>query len=303
MFYEAAHINFLPIIRPLFYLNPTDQRLRDIDSLFTIGPHILVVVDIHPSATTVPESHHDPTELILASQTPDFDLSHAALDSTDQSATATSSLAEKNNIQCEVEMEDDDNDDDEIRKQKRINECTRIGERFPHDLLDRNEWVRLHLLDQNEDGNEPILPELYLRRSSLIPIHPLHQFVLPPAEYFQQPLHLFFAFSNAIDHMEYAEGVLYEDDGESFEYRDRQEFVYHKYRVEKSHNVITLYRFDLSPRSSAPALFASNRLIVVVQLNDDNELHPLFQFNQTMFTPFVHPLFPSSTAVSYSHTN
>lgn len=55
LFHESS-LNGMPVLRPLFFADPSDPRLRNEDRAFTIGDNLLVVVDILPPSPSHPSS-------------------------------------------------------------------------------------------------------------------------------------------------------------------------------------------------------------------------------------------------------
>ncbi|MBM4132116.1 DUF5110 domain-containing protein, partial [bacterium] len=49
-----ASLTGLPIARPLFFADPTDPALRDVDDAFLLGDDLLVVADVKPGPRAAP---------------------------------------------------------------------------------------------------------------------------------------------------------------------------------------------------------------------------------------------------------
>ena len=132
---------------------------------------------------------------------------------------------------------------EEEEERKRYLEGRKENDRFPSDILARSDWIRFHVLDDFSDQFETELPEMYMKKGSIIPLISLSQHVLPAPQYFLLPLSLSFSFpspppsqpsSSSQSTLLVAEGNLYEDEGDSFDYQTLQSYSYVKFRIERS---------------------------------------------------------------------
>jgi len=98
------------------------------------------------------------------------------------------------------------------------------------DNLPTSGWRHVTLLTAGEV--DPDQPVLYLRSGSILPLGPVRNFV---GDQLFEPLELVIC----LDQDNRAEGTLYEDDGESYGYRDG-EYRLVRYRAEKSGNELTV---------------------------------------------------------------
>jgi len=343
LFYEGAHITSLPILQPLFYLDPADQRLRDVDSIFTIGSSILVVTDIHPPPHLSP-SHMSPLATYEHKQEGDDEQHWMAPErrkeyeekeaerkrKVEMMLDANPSMNPDEDLVVEDEHLAEETMEEEEERKSRI-KGRKEKDRFPYDLFDdRDQWIRFHVLEDFSDQFESELPEFYLRRGSVVPLIALSQHVLPPAQYFLQPLTLSFSFfppNPSHPHIHMAEGTFYEDEGDSYDYQTLQSFSYIKFRIEKSSaslaypqslrqsreeinweameeaeeggEKVTVFMIHLSNSNA----FFPDRTIHVVEHTHENAKHPtpIFSFHQSEFKESYHPAYPSNKVYSYVH--